>query len=137
MMIHMFSSLLSPLVQNFAVDCTSRPRFFGLVPWYEYLDMTAKTDALGRVSCKPEAFQTLGGDSSFLLIGLAMLDNMVRLAALVAVGFVIWGGIQYITSQGAPDSTKQAQQTIINALIGLVIALLAAAIVTFIGNRIG
>jgi hypothetical protein len=55
----------------------------------------------------------------------------------VAVGYVIYGGIQYVTSQGSPDATKKAQQTIINALIGVVLAVLAASIVAFIGNRFG
>ena len=79
----------------------------------------------------------LGSHSWFLLIGLAILDDLIRIAALVAVGFVIYGGIQYVTSQGSPDQTKQAQQTIINALIGLVLAILASSIVAFIGNRLG
>jgi hypothetical protein len=71
------------------------------------------------------------------LIGLAILDDLIRIAALVAVGYVIYGGIQYVTSQGSPDATGKAQQTIINALIGVVLATLAASIVNLIGTRLG
>lgn len=126
-----------------ARSCSAKPRFLGLVPWYEYLTLT--DDFQG--GCKITQFQSgnvLGADegkvktaSPFLLIGLAILQDLVRIAALVAVGFVIFGGFKYIMSQGAPEDTKEAQKTIINALIGLTFAILAAGIVGFIGNKLG
>lgn len=126
-----------------ARSCSSKPRFLGLVPWYEYLTLTSD----GQGGCKITQFQSgdvLGTDdggtktaSPFLLIGLAILQDLVRVAALVAVGFVIFGGFKYITSQGAPEDTKEAQKTIVDALIGLAFAVLAAGIVGFIGNRLG
>jgi len=72
-----------------------------------------------------------------LLIGLAILDDLIRVAALVAVGYVIYAGFQYMTSGGSPDKTKKAQNSIIDALVGLGIAVLAASIVAFIGNQLG
>lgn len=119
-----------------ARPCDSKPTFFGLVPWYQYLSL--QPDAAG--GCQITNFNedhVLGSTSPFLLIGLAVLDDLIRLAALVALGFVIFGGIKYVTSQGSPDSTKNAQQTVINALIGLVLALLAAGLVGFIGSKLG
>jgi hypothetical protein len=101
----------------------------------------------GQGGCKIRQFESgnvLGTDqaggktaSPFLLIGLAILQDLVRVAALVAVGFVIFGGFKYITSQGAPEDTKEALKTIINALIGLAFAILAAGIVGFIGSKLG
>lgn len=116
--------------------CALKPTFFGLVPWYQYL--TTVPDSAG--GCKITNFDNdhvLGSTSPFLLIALAVLDDLIRIAALVAAGFIIYGGIQYITSQGSPEDTKQAQQTIINALIGLVIALVAVALVAYIGSKLG
>lgn len=59
--------------------------------------------------------------------------NIVR-AALVIVGyiavfFIIKGGFLYIMARGEPGNITAAKQTITNAIIGLIIALLAAAIV--------
>lgn len=71
-----------------------------------------------------------------LLIALSIIDILLRVAALAAVVFVIIGGIKYTTSQGSPDGTKSALNTILNALIGLVIAMAATALVMFIGNTI-
>lgn len=133
----MFSSLLTPLITTFASGC-SKPTFLGLVPWYQYLPF--ETDpATGNCSVQLSADPTavLGSHSPFLLIGLAIIDDLLRIATLVAVGFVIYGGIQYQTSGGSPDGTQRARQTIINALIGLVLAILAASIVAYIGNEFG
>ena len=140
----MLPSLL-PLLQTFAVTC-NMPTFLGLVPWYWYLNpqLVTITDPTGHpfTVCQIQDFtgggsQVFGAHSPFLLIGLAILDDLIRVAALVAVGYIIYGGIQYITSQGSPDSTKKAQQTIINALIGVVTAITAASIVAFIGHSLG
>ena len=55
---------------------------------------------------------------------------------MVAVAFVIYGGFKYVTSQGEPEAYKSAQQTIINALIGIALAVLAVTIVNVIGGAI-
>lgn len=143
----MFGMILTPLINTFAVSCNANATFFGLVPWYHFLTLASTNvlDGAGHTvytTCAITNFNTtgakvLGAQSPFLLITLAILDDLVRVAGLVAVGFIIFGGIQYTTSQGSPDATKKAQQTIINALIGVVIAVLASGIVEFIGNKLG
>lgn len=140
-------SNLVPLVQTFAAStCDSKGTFFGLVSWDHYLNVQSVTintpGAMPYTVCKIQNFSVdpahlLGAHSPILLIALAILDDLLRVAALIAVGYIIYGGIQYVTSQGAPDATKKAQQTIINALIGVVVAIIAASIVAFIGNRLG
>ncbi|MDL2341582.1 MAG: hypothetical protein QFB87_00700 [Patescibacteria group bacterium] len=106
--------------------------FFGLKPWYHYLKLDPTTCDIDRT-----AFHTLGSNSSFLLIGLAVVDDLLRIAGLLAVGYVIYGGIQYITSQGSPDGTSKAQATVLNALIGLAICLVAIGAVSFAGKALG
>lgn len=133
-MFTMFATTIAPYIQTFAAADPCKPKLFGIFePWYQYLTLNSAPD------CSVKSFTTLeaGQSSSFLLIGLAVLDDLIRIAALVAVGFVIYGGIQYVTSQGSPDATKKAQQTIINALVGVAIAVVAAAIVSFIGSKLG
>jgi hypothetical protein len=138
----MFAILLTPIIQTFAAGC-AKSTFLGLIPWYQFLNLSQ--DASGRCSVtnfnadKPGGQQPglFGQHSALLGVGLAIIDDLIRIAAYVAVGFIIYGGITYMTSQGSPDMTRKAQQTIINALIGLVTAILAASIVTFIGNQLG
>lgn len=123
--------MLNSLLTLFANHCGNTPNFFNFPAWYEYIDLTHNS-VTGRCEV-PDDF----GVADFPLVGLALVDIAFRVAALAAVAYVIWGGIQFVTAQGEPDRTKKARQTVINALIGLVIALLAAGLVAFIGARIG
>lgn len=65
-----------------------------------------------------------------------ILNGIVGAIAIVAVIFVVVGGINYITSQGDPGKTKKAKDTILYAVIGLIIAALAFAIVNFVITKI-
>ena len=62
--------------------------------------------------------------------------------ALYVVGFIsvimlIWGGLRYILSGGDSKKITDAKNTILYALLGLVIAFFAYAIVHFVPNTIG
>ncbi|MFH0853036.1 MAG: Ig-like domain-containing protein [bacterium] len=54
--------------------------------------------------------------------------------ALVAVSFIIYGGIIWMTSHGNKDKIDKAKQIIISAVIGLIIVLISWAIVTYVIN---
>lgn len=113
-----------------------KPRLLGVfIPWYEYLDV--QKDDTG--ACSVTDFNLLpknGKSSDVPLVLLAIVDDLLRIAGLVAVIFVIYGGVQYATSQGSPDATAKAQSTVLYALIGLVIALVAVTFVTFLGRAL-
>jgi hypothetical protein len=53
-------------------------------------------------------------------------------AVILALGFLVWGGIKWLTSGGDKDSVAGARNTIIAAIIGLVIIFLAYAILNFV-----
>jgi hypothetical protein len=104
--------------------------FFGIPPWYKYLLAAGKMDGNCQVT-------NLKIPDDLSLVALGIVDILLRLAGLIAVGYIIYGGIQYVTSQGEPDRTKRAQGTIVNALIGLAITIVSVAVVSFIGNVVG
>ena len=58
---------------------------------------------------------------------------IVGVASVIAI---IIGAIQYITSAGDPGRTKTAKDTLMYAVIGLIVAILAFAIVNFVLARI-
>jgi len=118
----------------FAVACPEHP-FFGLPVWYKYLNAAGKMQyANGR--CDFVSLQNGLQVQDLSLIGLAVVDILLHIAGLIAVGYIIWGGFKYMTSQGDPGEAKHARQTIINALIGLVISLISVGLVAFIGASI-
>ena len=51
---------------------------------------------------------------------------------IVGVIILIYGGIQMILAQGDSGKTQQARQTIVYAVIGIIVVLLAGAIVSFV-----
>ena len=57
------------------------------------------------------------------------------IAGILGVFMLIVGGFMFTTSSGNPDSTKRARSVITYAIIGLIIAIAAAAIVHFVLNK--
>lgn len=54
-------------------------------------------------------------------------------AGVVAVFMIIYAGIRYTTSGGDPKAVEGAKNTLVWAIIGLVVILLSFAIINFIG----
>lgn len=127
------------------VSSCTKAGFFGLVPWYQYLGkdlVTNGVDGACEVKCfrlfDNQASSECGSDKSDIpLVLLAIIDDLLRIAGLVAVGFVFYGAFQYTASQGSPDATAKAQSTIINALLGTAIAIMAVIFVSFLGKKLG
>jgi hypothetical protein len=117
----------------FAAACplpgTGTNSFFGFPHWWKYLN--GATDPLGR--CAPNF--NFPGDT--WAVGLAVLDMLLHLAGIAAVISIIIAGISYITAAGSADKITAARKRIINSILGLAVALVAAAVVSFIGNRLG
>lgn len=89
----------------------------------------------GAAAARAEGMPTeLVGDSGVF----NRLTNIV-LAAVGAISVVmlIYGGLRYITSGGDAKKVTDAKNTILYAIIGLVICVLSYAIVTFVLNTIG
>ena len=64
-----------------------------------------------------------------------IINVMLFIAAALAVIMIIYGGIRYITAHGDEKQVKVAKDTIVYSVAGLIIAILAYALVTFIFNR--
>ncbi|GAB4140947.1 MAG: hypothetical protein Fur0024_2650 [Patescibacteria group bacterium] len=58
----------------------------------------------------------------------AMISNLLVFVGVLVVLVLIWGGFQYVTAGGSEEKVKAAKKTITNAVIGLVVILLAFAI---------
>lgn len=126
-----YTSLLTHFAQ---ASCQLPGQVFGIPTWYKYLP--GQTDvATGTCQVSPDI--NIFNMSSLLSIGVAVIEILLRVGALVAVGYIIYAGFMYITSNGDPERAKSAKDTILNALIGLVIVIAATAIVSFIGSSLG
>ena len=71
-------------------------------------------------------------DNSLMPTINTIINVIMGILGLVAVLVIILGGVQYVTSTGDAAKVKKAKDTIMYGIIGLVISLLAFAIVNFV-----
>ena len=63
-------------------------------------------------------------------------NTILYIVGIIAVIMLIWGGIRYVISGGDSKKVTDAKNTILYAIIGLVISFLAFAIVNFVINAL-
>lgn len=65
-----------------------------------------------------------------------ILSVTFMIAAGIAVIVVIVGGLSYVLSNGDPQKAAKAKDTILYAVIGLAVAVLATTVVGFVFGRL-
>jgi hypothetical protein len=107
---------------------------FGFPTWYQYLEQRQPiVKSVGEQVCSPH----INGIDDVWLIGLAVVEILLRVAVIAAIIYIMLGGMKYVNSRGNAEKTEAAKKTVVDALIGLIIAVTATAVVTFIGGRFG
>lgn len=86
----------------------------------------------GQAASNPE--QCEGDDLNSVIQ--VIINTIIFAIGMVSVIMIILGGISYATSQGDPAKVKKGKDTILYGIIGLVVALLAFAIVSFVLNAL-
>jgi uncharacterized membrane protein len=80
-----------------------------------------------------EAIGGCGGAEGDLQRTIEVIVNIFSIiVAIVAVIMIIWGGFKYVTSGGDSGNITAAKNTIIYAIVGLVIVALAQFLVQFV-----
>ena len=88
--------------------------------------------------CPTGNFGSLCTDDPSLGNVLTQAINFILIIAVVlALVFLIWGGIKWITSGGDKAKVEGARNTIIAAIIGLIIAFLAFFILNVVAGIFG
>ncbi len=81
-------------------------------------------DGVATLSCLPAVFSNI-------------VYWAAGLAGIVAVFFIILAGIKFLTSGGDPKQVEGARKTLTYAVAGLIVILLAFAIIKLIGTITG
>jgi hypothetical protein len=61
-----------------------------------------------------------------------VINILLYILGMVAVIMIVIGGIRYTTSNGDSSAIKSAKDTILYAVVGLIVAILAYSIVNFV-----
>lgn len=129
------NQFMQPMMQFGAIGDTCFPTttdFFGFPAWY--VDLHHKVTSIDKEG-KPECNIVIDQISDLWLIAFPIMQIIIMLAGYVAVGFIIWGSILFIKSQGDSGKIMAARGTIRDAVIGLVIAALSIAIIKYVAGQ--
>lgn len=65
-----------------------------------------------------------------------IINVLLWVVGILAVIMIVWSGISYIISSGDSAKVTKAKNTLVYSVVGLIVAILAAAIVNFVINQI-
>lgn len=66
----------------------------------------------------------------------SIVNVLLWVVGILSVTMIVWSGFKYITSAGDTSKLASAKSTLIYAVVGLIIAILAYAIVTFVRTQV-
>lgn len=98
------------------------------------LNLIGKAKALSASDFNPlRPISASGSGSTQLLDIIAKVVNALLLfAGIIAVIYLIYGGLLYITAGGDAEKATKGRTAIINAVIGVVIILVALVILSYV-----
>ncbi|MBL8029735.1 MAG: hypothetical protein JNN11_00615 [Candidatus Doudnabacteria bacterium] len=92
-------------------------------------------------SCLPKNLQCTSGSlacaGSLEELAIKILTYLLYFAGIIAVIVIVWGGYLYITSAGNEEQAEKGQKAMTNAIIGVVIVIMALVIVRVISTAVG
>lgn len=134
-------ALVAPAGNAYASDYDCTNHFMGLHAWYDGLLESTTPDANGE--CKIISPEKLGngdkeaGMRKFVWTAIMNVISMIfSIVGYLAIGFVMWGGFQYILAQGDVAKTMKGKRTVTNAILGLVLVMTASIISGMVGGII-
>ena len=77
--------------------------------------------------------KSIDGDKGLIK---TVVNVLLWAVGILSVIMIIFSGFRYITSAGDASKTKSAQSTLIYSVVGLIVAIMAYAIVNMVTNRL-
>lgn len=119
-----------------AADCSGNNALLTLPAWYRGIAVDNGNNGCDILSPSDVSQSTTGNTDNIAPFIWIIVSNVTEIAlqliAYIAGFFVIYGGFLYMTSSGSADQAAKALKTIINALVGIAIAVGSVAIVNLL-----
>ncbi len=77
-------------------------------------------------------FESIVGDATFPIV--KVIKETIKYIGILAILAISWGGLQFLTSIGNDEKVKHAKHTIIYALVGVILSVMAYRIVDIINS---
>lgn len=69
-------------------------------------------------------------------VAVTLINFVVALVGVISVAAMVYGGVIFTTSQGDANKVKKAQYIVLYSAVGLIVSVLAFAIVMFVSNNV-
>lgn len=116
------------LTSQSVLATTCERSFLGMRPWHAGINKDPNTCAILNPQNDTEM------NLMFWQIALNVLADMMVVVGYLAIGFLIYGGFLYMMSNGDSARINKGKSTIVSAIIGVAIAILAQLIVNVISE---
>ncbi len=104
---------------------------FQFIPAFAQGGLISPTDQPGRLA------EATGGQGSLRQLVLTFLNFFLGFLGLISVIMIIYGGVLYVTAAGEQEKVDKGKKIIMYAIVGIVIILLAFAIVNTVLGGLG
>lgn len=88
---------------------------------------TATTPTVTTIPYSSQTIQSIVGNA---------IDIILNFAGALAVLFIIYAGVLYITSSGSKDRIDTAKKTLTYAVLGIIVIVLSKFIVAFVNGNL-
>ena len=100
--------------------------FIGMLSFVSAKDVLPQPDELGL------PFEGANKEATTSIV--TIIKETIKYVGLLAILAISWGGIQFLTSIGNEEKVKHAKQTVIYALVGVILSVLAYAIIDIVNS---
>lgn len=90
------------------------------------------SDGIGAATTSEMEGRKIDGDSGLVK---SVVNILLWVIGILSIIMIIFSGIRYVTSSGDASKTKAAQNTLIYSVVGLIVAIMAWAIVDLVVNK--
>lgn len=90
------------------------------------------TDIIGGQNANSN-FSSISGWVEILLTVIRWFYTIIF---IIAVAFILWSAFDFVTSKGDDTKVKEARQKLMYAVVGIAVALLSYAIVSFVQSSV-
>lgn len=91
------------------------------------------SDGINTATTSEMKGKSIDGDKGLIK---TVVNVLLWAVGILSVIMIIFSGFRYITSAGDASKTKSAQSTLIYSVVGLIVAIMAYAIVNMVINRL-
>lgn len=129
--------LAAPTPASAAINC--EPRFLGVPPWYRGMTEVRISPSTGLEECfiKGPGNGPNNVQNYVLKLALNIVEMALVVVGYIALFFLLYGGFQFLTGGANPSQVEKARTTMLNAIIGLAIALLSVGVTNVIFRILG